>query len=163
MSPPSYPPSEGWTAAYTLRLPTKLATLPVTDDGAGTFTVTLPAGALSEITSQLEARLIGTVTGSGTYTGQRYTIYDEAITILPNPETTTLNAARSAAGIELEAVNTAILALTTSNISAYAIGGRSVTKNEIGTLYKRQAVLEARIRAEKGLGFRQRRVAFVNG
>lgn len=161
VSPPLYPPSEGWSAAYVLLLPSARASFAVTDDGQATYTVTLAAGTLDDVTAQVEARLIGTVTGSGAYAGERHVIYDRCVTVLPNPTSSTLDGIRSAAQIELAAVAAAILALTESNISAYALGSRSVTKLELPTLYKRQAVLEARVRSEQGLGFRRHLVEFV--
>jgi hypothetical protein len=102
------------------------------------------------------------VTGSGTYAGERHEVYRSALTILPNPEESTLEAMRSPAEIEKAAIDATILALTEGGVVSYSISGRAATKLDLPKLYQRQAVLEARIRDEKGLGFKRRLVAFSN-
>lgn len=159
-SPADYPPSEGWTGAAYIVLSGSIVTATVTDDDAGTFTVSFAAVDFASIVTETEARLVFRVTGSGDYDGDIKTVYDAPVTILPNVTGATLDSSRSDAEIELDAVKAAILALTTTPIASYSIGGRSVTKHEIKTLYARQAILESRIRAEKGYGFRKRLVAF---
>lgn len=159
VSPSDYPPSEGWSVAYTLILPGSRADFTVTDDGT-TYTATLAASALETIVTEVEARLIGLASGSGDYAGERHTFYDAFVTVLPNPTATTLDGMRSAAQIELDAVRVAILALTEGRLASYSIAGRAYQYNELAVLHQRQAVLESRVASEQGRGFRRRYVAF---
>jgi hypothetical protein len=156
-----YPPSDGWTLAYSLILADRRVCPTVTDDSANEYTVTFAADDLATITADTEARLVGFVTGSGDYAGERHTVYDQPLTIRPNPSETTLDAMRSQAELELVAVNAAILELTTAGTTAYSIGGHTATKIDLKYLYQRQAMLESRIRQEQGFPLRSRRVAFV--
>lgn len=160
VSPADYPPSDGWTADYRIVLPDSQVSATVTDDDQGTFTVRFVASAFQTIVTQIEGRLVGRVTGTIDSVAHVADIYDAPITILPNVVNATGTASRSADEIELAAVNAAILALTTTNIQSYSIGGRSVQKNDVQKLYIRQAILEARIRGAKGYGPRKRQVAF---
>jgi hypothetical protein len=147
--------------AYTLILPTSRAAFTVADDGQSEYTVTLAASALEAIDVETEAQLVGRATGSGDYDGESHVFYRGGVTILPNPEQSTGDGMRSAAEIELAALNTAILALTEGRITSYSIAGRAVQYNDLPKMYQRQAVLESKVRAEQGRGFRQRKVAFV--
>lgn len=162
VSPPEFPPSEGWTAAYTVVLSGSLVTATVTDDDAGTFTVTFAASAFSSTITQQEVRLVGRVTGGvGTdYAGEVYDIYDAPLTILPNVTGSTGSTARTEDEIQLDLVNLRIRELLATSISSYSIGGRSVQKRELKELRTEKAILEARIRGAKGYGPRKRVVAF---
>lgn len=160
LSSEEFPPSEGWTGSAAIVLASEQKAPTVTDDDQGTYTITIGASLLQTIVTQQEARFVFRVTGSGAYANQVYTVCDYPITILPNVTNATGKTSRSDDEIELDAVKAAILALTTTNIASYSIGGRSVQRNEIRTLYSRQAILEARIRGAKGYGPRKRVVAF---
>lgn len=161
VSPADYPPSDGWAADYRIVLPDSQVAATVTDDDASTYTVRFISTAFQTITKQTEARLVGRVTGTIDGVAHVADIYDGPVTILPNVVNATTTGSRSVAEIEYDAVTAAILALTTSSISAYSIGGRSVTKQNIKELYARQAILASQIRSEKGYGPRKRKVAFV--
>lgn len=160
LSPEEFPPSEGWTGTAAIVLDASQVAPTVTDDDGGTFTITVAAADLAAIIVETEARLVIRVTGTGDYAGEVYTAYDAPLTILPNVTGATGTTSRSDDEIELDLVKAAITALTTTNIASYSIGGRSVQKQDLRTLYGRQAILEARIRGAKGYGPRKRVVAF---
>lgn len=160
VSPAEFPPSEGWTGSYSIVLATSQIAATVTDDDQATYTVTFGASQLATVVQETEARLVGRVTGSGDYAGKVYTIYDARVTILPNLTAATLTLSRTQAEKELDLVNAAIEKALASDIESYGIGGRSVTKRKLAELYRTRALLEARIRAERGLPFRKRLVAF---
>jgi hypothetical protein len=160
-TPVDYPIAEGWSLGYTLVLQDKRYAAVMTNDGA-TFTAKFNADDLADVTVETEARLVGRVTGSGSYAGEAHVVYDRGVTIAPNPAKSTLTSERSDAAIELDAVKAAILAITNEQLSAYTISGRAATKLDLPALYHRQATLEARLRDESGRGFRRRLVSFVN-
>lgn len=158
-----YPPSEGWSLSYSLKLASGVVTATVTDDGS-IFTATIAAAYTAAIVSQTVVRLMGYVTGSGTYVGQRYSIFDRYITVDPNPATATAADLVTENETRLIAAQAQLDQLLSTSIESYSVGTRSATKRKIGELRAEIGRLQLTVWREqnRGQAFPQYANVFVN-
>lgn len=140
-----YPASDGWALAYAFRGPTDLDTGSgdVTVDADG-WQVRIPA-TVTNLTAG-PYRLIGYVT-KGT---ERFTVYDAALLVLPNP-VTAVNA-QSHAERTLAVIDAAIEGRLTADIESYQIHGRSVSKIPMSELVKLRAIYASAVERERNPG-----------
>ena len=88
-------------------------------------------------------------TGPG---GETVTTGAGAVTVLPSLAYSGSPASidgRSATRIELDQVQAAIRAIITRGAKAYTIGNRQLTALDMGTLYRRESILKARLAREE--------------
>lgn len=140
-----YPASEGWVLAYAFRGPTDLSTGSgdITVDGDG-WQIRIPASATNLTAGPY--RLIGYVTK----TGERFTVYDAALLVLPNP-ITAVNA-QSHAERTLAVIDAAIEGRLTADVESYQIHGRSVSKIPMSELVKLRAIYASAVERERNPG-----------
>lgn len=135
-----YAPADGWVLKY--RFVGGVFDQTITaDSSTGTYTLTLAAATSATIVGELVARLIGWVE-LGT---EKYTIYDQVVTIEPNARTATAaqlltHNEKMVAALEAVTENRA-----TDDIESYTIGGRSVTKLKPEEVLRWLGVYRARV------------------
>jgi hypothetical protein len=159
----AYPVSEGWALSYVIAGVRSLvwSTGYVANDGT-THTITIPpAATLPLLTGRYEITRVWT--GSGTYSGVRYTEALPALTVLPDPATVQDGDRVTFAETNLAAVEAALTArLAGDQPEEYSIGGRSVKKISIPELRSMRTALQAELWKARNPGVvRQRSVRFT--
>lgn len=150
MSSADYPISEGWTPSYAIKGASDLVWSSGWVTNNGSFhTVVIPASSTAVLTEgRYEFTRIWT--GSGTYSGYRYTDILDPLVVVPNPATATAGDRVSFAETNLAAVQAAITArLAGDEPEEYAIGGRSVRKMTIDQLQRLRAALQTEVWRER--------------
>jgi hypothetical protein len=128
----SYPPADGWVLHY--RILCAAFNKEISDIGAsGVFDVTFAPTDTAAAVADTQARLIGWVVNGSSET---HTIFDGWVQVLANLRTATATSARSHAEKMLAAIEAVLEGRATTDIEAYTIGGRSVTKMKADELTK---------------------------
>lgn len=140
-----YPVSEGWTLAYAFAGPGEIvtATSEVTDDGSATYTVTIPA-ARTDIPVGTY-RWVATMTGTGSYAGQRYTVRAGMVEVCANVAAAESETLWDPDEKLLAAIDAVIYGRVTDDVQEVTIGGRSIVKIPIAELFAIKARLERRV------------------
>lgn len=150
---PEFPPAEGWTlsrrfvgdsAQLELTAATSGSTYQFT--ATATQTATLPAG---------EYRVTAWVTSGAT----KYAVDDRVLTVEADPTVLAPGSQRSQAEADLVAVDAAIRAIVSGQVSSYSIGGRSFTLHSLGDLRAWRAQLAAQVWRERNPGQTGQRIA----
>ncbi len=146
-----FPVSEGWTLSYAIAGKSTLAWSAsyISNDGT-THTVAIPASATASIEAgRYEITRIWT--GSGSYSGQRFTEDLPPLTVLTDPGTVAPEDRLGFAEKNLAAVEAALSARYAGDEpEEYQIGNRSVRKMSLLDLKRTRAELHAEIRALRG-------------
>lgn len=146
-SVPDYPKSDGWTLTYKL--------IPRTSGTVISFNASGTADSADDYRTQ-----VGSTTtddwAAGEYSwfayvglaGERYTVDQGTLTILPNPADTTAYDGRSHARTVLEAIEAVIEGRASKDQQSYSINGRSLQRMPIKDLLAFRAQYRAEVEAE---------------
>lgn len=124
-----FPVSEGWTLSMTLAGVGTLQTESgeITEDDGTTWTVTIPASRTRTLAAKPGVyRWFHYMTGSGSYSGRRYTVAEGRIEVLLNPADAADGDFQFQEEKDLAVVEARLAGRLTDDMQAYTIRGRQV-------------------------------------
>lgn len=148
-----YPESDGWALQYKIVGPSTLASQPAAAFADGLWTVTLGADATAGASFTAGTyRMVGYVEGSGNYAGERYTVFDGFVELLPNVAEVAFTDLKTHEEKMLAAIQAALEGRTTADIENYQIDGTNITKIPMERLLQLQGIYKAKIWRQKNPG-----------
>lgn len=143
---PDFPVADGWTFTYTLNGASK-ATGAVSVASGTHAQVTLSSTLTKDLLPGSYVFLV-----RATLSGASYTAESGIVTIHANIEAATAGALESTDEAELRVLNAAILSRATNDHKSYAIGDRSLDREELQTLIEWRDRLRAKIQRRRNGG-----------
>ena len=146
-----YPQSAGWSLSYrVLGEDTPLdvtVAWQTTGDDANYWLATVTTTD-SDLLPGLY-RLVGKLTGSGTYAGRAVTVSNAPLHVARNPATAAAGDFQSQAQQDLAAINEVLSGRITADLESYTVAGRQLTKIPVQQLWAMRSALEARVRMQR--------------
>lgn len=148
-----YPVSEGWSLSYAFAGAVTLLTASgeITNDGAGTHTVNIPASRTMGMTAG-QYHWVATMTGSGTYLGRRDTVGTGVLTVTDDVSQAEEGDLASPDEKLLLAIDAVIYGRVTDDVQRVMIGARSVDKIPIQELFAIKSRIERRVQLRRRPG-----------
>lgn len=152
-----YPQSEGWSLAYRLVGHQAITITPTWQSSGDDVNHWL----VSEATTVMagvepgDYRLIGRMTGSGSYSGRLETVSDDPVTIKRNPATAQAGDYVSFNVTLLAECEKKIAEMVASGLQSYQVAGRTVNRPEFEKQLALRAALQAAVNQERSGTFGQ--------
>jgi hypothetical protein len=154
---PNFPASDGWALSYTLGGQgltniTDIAGANITSTGS-TFHINVPAATTGKWPAE-KYSWIAVVTGSGSFSGQRFTVATGQVEVKQNPSSENAEIdTRSQAKINLDAIDAVLAGKATNDVQQYRVGhgitGREITKMAYDELLKARSFWAGIYRQER--------------